>query len=26
VFPRTGETAAREEDFERGLPFPATPI
>jgi PPP family 3-phenylpropionic acid transporter len=25
VFPRTGETVAREEDFERRLPFPATP-
>jgi MFS family permease len=26
VFPRTGETVAREEDFERRLPFPATPV
>jgi len=25
VFPRTGETVAREEDFERPLPFPPTP-
>jgi PPP family 3-phenylpropionic acid transporter len=26
VFPRTGEAVAREEDFERRLPFPATPV
>jgi PPP family 3-phenylpropionic acid transporter len=25
VFPSTGEQVAREEDFERPLPFPATP-
>jgi len=26
VFPRAGEAVAREEDFERRLPFPATPV
>jgi SET family sugar efflux transporter-like MFS transporter len=26
VFPRTGEHVAREEDFERRLPFPGVPV